>query len=148
MICPGCRHEETRVVDSRAAGDAIRRRRACEACGLRFTTHERVEERVSVVVKRDGTREPWQRDKVLRGVTLACRKRPVDATAIEGIVRAVEAALAARDGEVTSAEVGDAVLTVLAGTDAVATVRFASVYRAFESADQFVEAIAPFRRPG
>jgi transcriptional repressor NrdR len=145
MRCPACGCDDTRVIDSRASDGVIRRRRECPDCSGRFTTHERVEERLQWVLKRDGRREPFQREKVLRGVALACRKRPVDAAAQEALVRRVEARLAARDGEVTSRDVGEAVLVELRTADPVATVRFASVYGAFESVEQFLDVVAPLR---
>lgn len=147
MRCPSCGCDDTRVIDSRASDDVIRRRRECPRCLGRFTTHERVEDRVQWVLKRGGRREPFQREKVLHGVALACRKRPVDAGALEALVRRVEARLAGRDGEVTSRDVGEAVMAELRDTDAVAYVRFASVYGAFESVEQFLDVLAPLRGP-
>ena len=136
MRCPECDHDETRVVDSRTAGDGIRRRRA------RFTTHERIEHRVPWVLKKSGGREPFSRDKVLHGIALACRKRPVSPEDLERAVRQVEAHLVAfREPEVPTERVGETVMEVLRDLDAVAYVRFASVYRAFESVEQFAEAI-------
>src|SRR6185503_1249746 len=93
MRCPDCFSEESRVIDSRATGDTVRRRRTCEQCGARFTTFERIEPRVAWVVKKGGRREPFQREKVLAGIALACRKRPIDATGIDALVRRVEARL-------------------------------------------------------
>lgn len=144
MRCPDCAHEDSRVVDSRTTGDSVRRRRQCAICGARFTTHERLEQRLTWVTKRDGRREPYSREKVLRGVALACRKRPVDAAAIEAVARAVELELEGL-GEVTASDVGQAVLDALRALDPVAYVRFASVYGKFESVEQFVDAIAPLR---
>lgn len=140
MRCPSCQHEDSRVVDSRTAGDAIRRRRECAACGYRFTTHERVEQRLPWVVKKGGQREPWSRDKLLRGLHLACRKRPVGDAGIEEAVQLVERRVFT-ESEVTTAHVGEQVMEVLRGLDAVAYVRFASVYGAFESVEQFADAI-------
>lgn len=146
MRCPDCGHDDSRVVDSRTTGDTIRRRRQCAVCNARFTTHERLEQRLEWVTKRDGRREPWSREKLLRGVALACRKRPVDAAGMEGVARRVESEL---DGlaEVTASDVGGAVLRVLRDVDPVAYVRFASVYGKFESVEQFVDVIAPLREP-
>ena len=146
MRCPDCQHPESRVIDSRTAGDAIRRRRSCQQCGHRFTTLERLEVRLPWVLKADGRKEPFQRDKVLHGIALACRKRNLDAETLEDAVREVEQRLVAlRIGEVPSRQVGEIVVGVLRGVDAVAYVRFASVYRAFESVDEFAEAILQVR---
>ena len=146
MRCPDCQHPESRVIDSRTAGDAIRRRRSCQQCGHRFTTLERLEVRLPWVLKADGRKEPFQRDKVLHGIALACRKRNLDAETLEDAVREVEQRLVAlRIGEVPSLQVGEIVMGVLRGVDAVAYVRFASVYRAFESVDEFAEAILQVR---
>ena len=142
MKCPECGDPESRVVDSRPNADAIRRRRECPTCAARWTTHERVEKRLPWIVKKDGRREPFAREKVLHGLALACRKRPFDAGQLEDMVRKVEIALEqSREPEVPSALVGAAVMQVLADTDEVAYVRFASVYREFESVDQFVDTI-------
>ena len=148
MKCPVCHDEESRVVDSRTAGDSIRRRRQCAGCDARYTTHERIEYRVPWVVKKDGRREPFSRDKVLHGIVLACRKRPVDMSAMEDAVKDVEAKLELlREAEVPSSVVGAAVMHVLQEVDQVAHVRFASVYREFENVDQFIEAIKPLQEP-
>jgi len=143
MRCPECQCRDTRVIDSRTSGgDAIRRRRECQECGARFTTHERIERPLLWVVKKDGRKEPFDRQKVMRGIALACRKRPVDAARLDEAVRELEASLdTRREGEIPSTEVGEAVLEVLRSVDEVAWVRFASVYRAFESVDQFVDLI-------
>ena len=147
MRCPECGHSDSRVVDSRTSGDAVRRRRECLECGARFTTHERAERPMLWIVKQDGRREPFSRDKVLRGLTLACRKRPVDPDALDEAARQVERRLeAAREGEIPSAAVGDVVLEVLREVDEVAYVRFASVYRAFESVEQFIDLVKPLRK--
>ena len=135
------------MIDSRASGDTIRRRREClaEGCGERFTTHERTEARVPWIIKKDGRREPFDRDKVFRGIALACRKRPLDTAAMDDAARRVEMLLETREGEITAAAVGQAVMEVLRDVDEVAYVRFASVYRQFESVDQFVETIRPLQ---
>lgn len=146
MRCPECQHEDTRVVDSRTTGDAIRRRRQCSACGERFTTHERVEQRLPLIVKKDGRKEPFSRDKVLHGIALACRKRPVDHDDMDEAVRRVEhRVVALREPEISSDRVGEVVMDVLRDVDAVAYVRFASVYRAFESVEQFAETISSWK---
>ena len=146
MICPTCQGGDLRVVDSRTAGSAIRRRRECQTCGSRFTTHERVERRLPWVVKKNGAKELFSAEKVLHGLRLACRKRPIGAEGLEELVRLIEDRLdALRVSEVTSSEVGEAVMGVLRDVDEVAYVRFASVYKAFENVDQFVETIRPLR---
>lgn len=146
MRCPDCGSDQTRVVDSRAGSDAIRRRRECEACGARFTTFERVERRQLWVAKRDGTREPFERGKVASGIALACRKRPIDADRIDEMVDHVVRRLEdRREPTVPSSAVGEAVMEVLREVDEVAYVRFASVYRAFDGVEDFIEAIAPLR---
>jgi transcriptional repressor NrdR len=142
MRCPSCQHEDTRVVDSRESGEGIRRRRACQACGVRFSTVERVETKLPWVVKKDGRREVFERDKVQQGMALACRKRPVGPAELEAAVARVEQALVeTREAEVGSRRVGEIVMAVLRELDAVAYVRFASVYQEFESVEQFQAAI-------
>jgi len=148
MRCPACQHEESRVIDSRTIRDAIRRRRSCQACGSRFSTLERVERKLPWVVKRQGGREPFQREKVHHGIALACRKRPVAAERIEDAVRQVEQRLVGlRKGEVSADEIGQIVMEVLRDVDPVAYVRFVSVYQAFESVEQFAEIVLPFEDP-
>jgi transcriptional repressor NrdR len=132
------------VVDSRAGrdGDVIRRRRECLACRRRFTTYERVEEELPLVVKRDGRREPFDRQKILSGILKACEKRPVSYAAIERAVDALETAFqAAGEKEVSSVQIGERVMAELLRMDDVAYVRFASVYRQFKDISQFVEEI-------
>lgn len=146
MRCPVCTTEDTRVVDSRTSADAIRRRRECLQCGSRFTTFERVEARQLWVQKRGGEREPFLRDKVAAGIQLATRKRPFTSAQRDELVdRVVKRLEDLREATVPSSAVGEAVMEVLREVDDVAYVRFASVYRAFESVDQFIEAIAPLR---
>lgn len=147
MECPACQHPESRVVDSRTAGDAVRRRRSCQACGHRFNTLERIELRLPWVIKKGGRREPFSADKILHGIALACRKRQLAPERLEQAVKEVEARLVGlREPEVSSATVGQIVMEVLRDVDAVAYVRFASVYQAFESVEQFAEAILPLQR--
>jgi transcriptional repressor NrdR len=155
MNCPFCEHGETKVVDSRVAGTgAIRRRRECLVCQQRFTTFERVEETPLHVVKRDGSRQPFDRSKLLAGLTRACVKRPVSLEQIEGAAVTIEARL--RNGvrdEVAASSIGEAALAVLRELDWVAYVRFASVYRDFQDVDEFerelmkLEGKKPRRRP-
>ena len=140
MRCPFCGHEDTQVKDSRLSesGAAIRRRRVCISCGQRFTTIERVQLRELTVQKSDGRRVPFDREKIARSIRVALRKRPVDEERIErivnGLVRQFEAS---GDTEITSAAVGEAVMETLKAVDAVAYVRFASVYRDFREARDF-----------
>ncbi len=144
MICPVCRHEDTKVLDTRTSGDGIRRRRQCLACNHRFTTHERIELKLPMVVKRDGRREPFDRDKIIRGLQTACRKRPISAVALEEAADRVEQALVASGvAEVVSAEVGSMLLDELQRLDLVGYVRFASVYMDFKSPAEFLALLQP-----
>jgi transcriptional repressor NrdR len=140
MICPSCGDGETRVLESRVsdAGEAIRRRRECLDCHARFTTFERLEQSALWVVKRDGSRQPFDRSKLLRGLERACVKRPVALDVVERMVAAVEAGFRS-DGlsEVPSEALGEAALLHLRELDGVAYIRFASVYRSFETPDEF-----------
>jgi transcriptional repressor NrdR len=145
MRCPYCRHPDSRVVDSREADDGalIRRRRACPECGRRFTT---VEEAILAIVKRSGVTEPFSRIKVMTGVRKACQGRPVDEDAIALLAQRVEEAVRARGAaEVPSHEVGLAILGPLRELDEVAYLRFASVYRSFDSLSDFEREIAMLR---
>jgi transcriptional repressor NrdR len=140
MYCPFCGHSDTQVKDSRPSddGSAIRRRRFCTACGQRFTTIERVQLRELTVIKRDGRRVPFDRDKLARSVRVALRKRPVQEERIErivnGIVRQLEAS---GETDIPSGQIGELVMETLKEVDAVAYVRFASVYRNFREAKDF-----------
>ena len=145
MHCPHCRHPDSRVIDSRTAedGTAIRRRRSCPACGRRFTTQETV---ILMVAKRSGVTEPFTRDKIVRGVQRACQGRPVDEDQLAMLAQRVEETIRARGlAEVPSHEVGLAILGPLRDLDEVAYLRFASVYQAFESLEDFESAIAVLR---
>ena len=145
MYCPYCRHPDSRVIDSRTAeeGAAIRRRRSCQACGRRFTTQETV---ILMVVKRSGVTEPFNRDKIVRGVRRACQGRPVSEDQLALLAQRVEDTIRSRGfGEVPSHEVGLAILGPLRDLDEVAYLRFASVYRGFESLADFEEEIATLR---
>jgi len=140
MRCPFCAHLESKVIDSRVstAGDVIRRRRECEACARRFTSRERVEDVLPVVVKKEGVREPFDREKVLRGVRLACNKRPVAMDRIEKFIDELERELIESEAkEVASKEIGERVMRKLRELDEVAYVRFASVYRSFRDIEEF-----------
>ncbi len=148
MRCPFCGHLESKVIDSRVAGagDVIRRRRECEACERRFTSRERVEDVLPMVVKRDGRREPFDRQKVILGLRKACDKRAVGPADLEALVDRIERELADGDtNEVTAKHVGELVMSELRKLDEVAYVRFASVYRSFRDIEEFrseVEKIA------
>ncbi|HJW08513.1 MAG TPA: transcriptional regulator NrdR [Holophagaceae bacterium] len=144
MRCPFCGHLEDKVVDSRESreGEAIRRRRECLACGRRFTSYERVEEMPIVVLKKDGRREPFEAQKLMKGLTLACQKRPVSLARLEELVKDIQARIMDRpDREIRSRELGELVMDELKGLDQVAYVRFASVYRDFKDLPDFVRAL-------
>jgi transcriptional repressor NrdR len=160
MRCPKCTGQEDKVIDSRSSreGASIRRRRECLDCGHRFTTYEEVEEKSLVVLKRDGRREDFSRDKLLNGVRKACQKRPVSDEAVQAMVDRIVAELQSHyDTEVPYVAIGEKVIQELRGLDAVAYVRFASVYRRFEEASDFLHAVqklevrhdtATYRLPG
>ncbi|MEH7122759.1 MULTISPECIES: transcriptional regulator NrdR [unclassified Bacillus (in: firmicutes)] len=142
MKCPSCQNNNTRVLDSRPVDDyrSIRRRRECEACGYRFTTFEKVEEIPLIVVKKEGTREEFSRDKILRGLIKACEKRPVALKELEEITSSVEKELRSNGvSEIQSEAVGEMVMDRLAKIDDVAYVRFASVYRQFKDINVFID---------
>lgn len=141
MRCPHCGDRENRVLDSRSSeeGMAIRRRRECLACGKRFTTYERLEEEPLVVLKKDGRREPFDRQKILKGLRKACEKRPLSFESLEKIADKVEWAIRNRaENEVSSAVIGEYIMQQLKEVDEVAYVRFASVYRQFKDLDIFM----------
>jgi len=141
MRCPFCRDLENRVVDSRLGkdGDAVRRRRHCEHCGRRFTTYERVEESLPMVVKKDGRREQFERAKIVAGLKRACDKRPISVDTIEALVDRIERQLQeGGEREVTSRAIGETVMRELHELDGVAYVRFASVYRSFRDVREFM----------
>ena len=146
MYCPFCRHPDSRVIDSRTADDgaAIRRRRSCPECGRRFTTQETV---ILMVAKRSGVTEPFTRDKIIRGVQRACQGRPVSEDKLAILAQQVEETIRARGlAEVPSHEVGLAILGPLRDLDEVAYLRFASVYRGFESLADFEDEITALRQ--
>ncbi len=146
MRCPFCRADNDRVIDSRAGdeGDSIRRRRECLACRRRFTTYERIERQPLTVLKKGGIRDPFDRDKLKRGLAKACWKRPVSPEDIEGVVAALEAELYGTfESEVPSQAIGERLMELLKGLDQVAYVRFASVYREFKDARDFVDELEP-----
>jgi transcriptional repressor NrdR len=141
MNCPFCSHADTRVVDSRLGreGNNIRRRRECEKCVKRFTTYERVEEMLPLVVKKDGRREAFDRQKIVSGMQRACEKRPVSIAAIEQFVDRLEQSLQeSGEKELPSSRIGEAVMAALHELDQVAYVRFASVYREFRDINEFM----------
>jgi transcriptional repressor NrdR len=149
MKCPACRDLNNRVIDSRLGkdGDVIRRRRECEKCSRRFTTYERVEDYLPAVVKKDGRREPFDRLKIVAGLTKACEKRPVSIETIGEHVDRIERALLDRaEREVPSSVIGEAVMQALYELDTVAYVRFASVYRSFQDIDQFMNELEDLLR--
>jgi transcriptional repressor NrdR len=144
MKCPFCAHSEDKVVDSRESkeGDAIRRRRECLACGKRFTSYERIDQIPHLVVKKDGRRERFDRNKVLAGLLRACEKRPVPTRVLEEVADQVEALVHERpDREVPSVEIGELLMARLKDLDKVAFVRFASVYREFKDVGEFMSAL-------
>jgi transcriptional repressor NrdR len=141
MKCPYCAFSDSKVVDSRPdkGGATIRRRRECEACGKRFTTHERIEEVLPLVTKRDGRREPFDRMKLIAGIQKACEKRPVSVETIEKLVDRLETRLQeSGEKEVPTTTLGEWVMLELHGIDQVAYVRFASVYRSFKDISEFM----------
>lgn len=144
MRCPKCGGQDDRVIDSRASkeGATIRRRRECLACNHRFTTYEEIERQGLLVVKRDGRREEFSKDKLLSGLRKACQKRPVRPEAIEDLVEEITSELGDRyDREINGHEIGEKVMEGLKRLDQVAYVRFASVYRNFQEATDFVEEV-------
>jgi transcriptional repressor NrdR len=150
MKCPFCGHLEDKVIDSRSAGvgDVIRRRRECEGCSRRFTTYERVEDVLPTVVKRDGRREPFDRQKIVRALRVACTKRPISTDQIGDVADAIEREVQESESrEVTSAELGQRTLQHLRRLDEVAYVRFASVYRSFGDIDEFLNELARLKGP-
>ena len=142
MKCPFCGHDETRVIDSRPAEDnnSIRRRRVCDDCGKRFTTYEKIETIPLIVIKKDNNRETYDRAKIEAGVLLACHKRPISAEQITRLVDAVETEVFNQEvKEVSSQVIGEYVMDELKDLDAVAYVRFASVYREFKDVNTFMD---------
>ncbi len=150
MICPLCRVDETKVVDSRLAdeGSSVRRRRQCLACSHRFTTFERAEEVPLVVIKSDGVVQPFDREKIVSGLLAATKGRPVDSDAVEELAMSVEDEIRLVAGEVTSSQIGLAVLDRLRLLDEVAYLRFASVYKNFDAAADFQNELELLRKAG
>lgn len=144
MRCPFCKVDNDRVVDSRSSseGAVVRRRRECLACGKRFTTYERIEETPLRVIKKDGSRAPFDREKIRHGIQRACEKRPVSAAQIEQVVQDIEDEVTKRfDREVPTRVIGELIMERLKSIDTVAYVRFASVYREFKDTADFLAAI-------
>ena len=153
MRCPHCGNSDDKVIESRtlAAGDAIRRRRECNNCGYRFTSYERIEDKQFMVIKRDSRREPFDREKIERGVQRALEKRPVSQMSIENLINEIEdeaAILGKEDHEIPAGIIGDLVLEKLKTLDRVAYIRFASVYRDFKDLEEFVREIHKMESPG
>lgn len=151
MKCPYCGSLEEKVVDSREGkeGEVIRRRRQCQQCRRRFTTYERIDVIQFMVVKRDGRREPFDRNKVRSGLVKATQKRPVSVAQLDAILDEIEGRLPEKeDREIASAEIGELIMERLHDLDEVAYVRFASVYRQFNAVDQFVEEVKKFSKGG
>ena len=144
MKCPFCEHPDTKVIDSRHTedGHAIRRRRECEKCSRRFTTYEKIEEVVLMVIKKDGSRETFDRNKTMSGIVKACEKRPVSVSDMEKIVDEIERGLNnMMEKEVSSTFIGELIMDKLKDLDEVAYVRFASVYRQFTDINTFISEI-------
>lgn len=142
MKCPFCGHDDSQVKDSRPTEDgaAIRRRRQCEGCGARFTTFERIQLRELTVVKSEGRKEPFEREKLERSITIACRKRAIDAARIDRLVSAIQRQIeTSGESEVTATQIGEMVMAGLKALDSVAYIRFASVYKDFTEAKDFEE---------
>ena len=142
MKCPFCNNEAIKVIDSRPSeeNNAIRRRRQCEQCGRRFTTYETIESAPLIVIKKDQTREPYQRDKIMSGILRACNKRPVSMNDIERIVNHIENTLYnSLEKEINSNYIGELVMENLKNLDEVAYVRFASIYREFRDINTFMD---------
>lgn len=148
MRCPYCGNTDSKVIDSRDAGDGIRRRRECQGCQRRFTTYEYVQMRTVMIVKRDGRREEFQREKLFSSLTKACAKRPLPVGSIDKVVDEIERHLTESGrAEFTSRAVGELVMESLSSLDRVAWIRFASVYRDFRDIESFKEAIDALLEP-
>ncbi|MBX7137953.1 MAG: transcriptional regulator NrdR [Oligoflexia bacterium] len=146
MRCPKCSSENLSVIDSRGDEEAIRRRRECQACSYRFTTFERIERSLPMIVKKDGRRESYDRTKIHAGLVRACEKRPVSVEVIEKIIDAVEFKISELGiKEISSRQIGDFLIDALKKVDQIAYVRFASVYREFSDISQFVDTLQSLR---
>lgn len=142
MKCPYCKHTESKVIDSRPTvdGESIRRRRTCQKCGKRFTTYETIETNSLMVIKKDGSRQQYDREKLMRGIVKACQKRPVTKAQMDALLSDIEQRLYSRlENEVSSMTIGEMVVERLVDIDEVAYIRFASVYRDFQDVDSFMD---------
>ena len=151
MKCPFCTHDDTRVVDSRLGkeGNNIRRRRECVDCERRFTTYERVEETLPLVIKKDGRREAFDRQKIISGIQRACEKRPVSIATIEKVVDQMEISLQeCGEKEIDASRIGESIMEALQALDEVAYVRFASVYRQFRDINEFMSELTDILAKG
>ena len=151
MRCPFCRNMDDRVIDSRLSkeGDLIRRRRECAHCQRRFTTYERVEETLPLVIKKDGRREIFDRGKILNGLQKACEKRPISVTVLEKLIERIEQRLQeSGEREVLSREIGEQIMLELQNLDEIAYVRFASVYRSFKDVNEFMNEVKELLEKG
>jgi transcriptional repressor NrdR len=151
MKCPFCTHDDTRVVDSRLGkeGNNIRRRRECIECERRFTTYERVEETLPLVIKKDGRREVFDRQKIISGIQRACEKRPVSIATIEKVVDQMEVKLQeSGEKEIDASRIGEEIMEALQSLDEVAYVRFASVYRQFRDINEFMSELTDILAKG
>ena len=149
MKCPFCKHTDSKVIDSRSTGDgeSIRRRRVCQHCGKRFTTYETVESSSMMVIKKDGSRQQFDREKLMRGILKACEKRSVSKAQMDSLLADIEQKLYGRmENEVSSREIGEMILERLVHIDEVAYIRFASVYRDFQDVQSFMEELLRMKR--
>ena len=149
MNCPFCGHKEDKVIDSRESkeGELIRRRRECLGCARRFTTYERIDEIPYMVIKKDGRREKFDRQKVMNGLLKACEKRPIGMSKLADIIDGVEARLAeSAERELSTTEIGELLMDHLSGLDKIAYVRFASVYRDFQDVEAFLDELKTMMR--
>jgi transcriptional repressor NrdR len=141
MICPYCQHIETKVTDKRESNNAVRRRRECLKCGKRFTTYERIDQIERYVIKKDGRREPFNRDKVFLGIVKACEKRDIGHDKIEAIVKELEDKIIKNEKEIPTKKIGEYIMEKLKLLDKVAYIRFASVYLDFDDINEFKKEI-------
>jgi len=151
LRCPFCQNMDDRVIDSRLSkdGDLIRRRRECSHCRRRFTTYERVEETLPLVIKKDGRRELFERGKILNGLQKACEKRPISVTVLEKLIERIEQRLQeSGEREILSREIGELIMLELQNLDEIAYVRFASVYRSFKDVNEFMSEVKELLEKG
>ncbi|HEY0221544.1 transcriptional regulator NrdR [Lactovum miscens] len=147
MKCPKCQSENFKVLDTRASDDSVRRRRECLSCGYRFTTYERIEQPTLLVVKKDNTREVFDREKITKGIVQSAQKRPISSEKIEAVVEEIEQKVRALgENEVHTDQIGEIVMNALAGLDEITYVRFASVYRSFKDVSELEELLKNFTK--